>query len=159
MKLHWFLNPQWLKSVTLSDDKKFPLQMNLDPNVSLPVIRPNAFSQYPGAVNPPRYPNQYPQNPQYPAAPEAVPQVQQPLPPKYTYPQQYYGPPSPGQQQQQQQNVVVIGAQSPNVISQPPVTDVNTHNAIVLSCIVIWFCGWALGIVAYLTAGKSLTSD
>ena len=136
----------------MSDGKKAPPQFTMDTsdNHALPFTRPNAFSQYPGSSNPPppSYPQQYPPNPQnpqpqYPPAPGVTP-----------YPQQaYYGPPPPGQQQQQSSNVVVIGGQSPDVISQPTAY-VNTQTAVILACVVVWFCGWVCGVIAYFIAGE-----
>ena len=149
----------------MSDEKQGLPQFSMDTsdNQAPPFTQPDAFSQYPGSSNPPppSYSQQYPPNPQYAGPPGSVPQPQQPYPSQYPPapgispypPQAYYGPPPPGQQQQQQQNVVVIGDQSPNVIVQPR-SYVNTQTAIILACVVFWFCGWMCGLIAYMIAGE-----
>jgi len=66
------------------------------------------------------------------------------------YPQQ--------QQQQQQQSVVFIGAVNsansmPTVIVQQVAVESYVGHQ-VFGCIVMWFCNWLFGLIAWILAGK-----
>lgn len=98
-----------------------------------------------------------PHNNQYP--PYQTPaDSQPPAPAGQPYYQQLQQPPNapfeiPSFQHQQ---VIVVGAQqvAPNVVyvnHEPPV---SMMGAIVLSCLVYWFCGWLLGGIAFILASK-----
>jgi len=90
---------------------------------------------------------------QYTASPPsyAYPATGQPpagYPPQPAYITPQYGAPPP--QQQQQQTVVVVGAgqQQPVVVQQ--VQSYVGH--IIFACLVLWFCNWVFGLIAFILA-------
>lgn len=83
-----------------------------------------------------------------------------PSPPPYSSVCQPSAPEVEQQQQQQQPQVVIVsGAYQPmpppDVVTHPPPTVVSMDGAYILSCIVLWFCGFLFGMIALIYAGKS----
>jgi len=144
---HWTLPPpDTMNQIPPTSPHLPPPQMNLQ---SSPPAYSDANNAFLYSQSPPPPQNDWSGPPQYPGPPAGGTKYFTQGQPMSPYAQQ---------QQQQQQSVVVIGAansaySTPTVIVQQDAIESYIGHQ-VFACIVMWFCNWLFGLIAWILARK-----